>query len=307
MTERRTLLSASGLGLAVTAAIQAAPATAQDAAARPLAGKTALVTGAARGIGRATAIALARHGADVALLDIADPDAIPALKGYRLASRAELDEAVRQVQAEGVRALPLVADTRDLQAMRGAAEALTQALGAGPDILIANAGIAIDGPLDEPDSAAWQAQLDVNLSGSLHSVQAALPGMRRRGTGGRIAIVTSVQARMGVTGSGGYAATKWGLTGLMKSLAAQLGPEGITVNAVAPTATDTAMIRRGNGGGNGGDPREAASRSGHALPIPVLPPESIADAIAFLVGPGAAYVSGMTLDVNAGRSAQFNA
>jgi NAD(P)-dependent dehydrogenase (short-subunit alcohol dehydrogenase family) len=305
MTERRQILSAAGLGLAVTAAVSAA---AQDAAVgRPLTGKTALVTGAARGIGRATAVALARQGADVALLDIADPDAVPALKGYRLASRVELDEAVNLVRAEGVRALPLVADIRRPEAMREAAATLTQALGGGPDILVANAGIAIDGPLTEPDPAAWQALQDVNLTGTLNTVQAALPGMRRGGPGGRIIIVTSVQARMGVARSGGYAVTKWGLTGLMKSLAAQLGAEEIKVNAVAPTAVETAMIHRGGSGGGAADPRKAATEAGHTLPIPVLPPEAIADAIVFLAGPGAAFVSGMTLDVNAGRSAHLTA
>jgi NAD(P)-dependent dehydrogenase (short-subunit alcohol dehydrogenase family) len=302
MAERRTVLSAMMLGLA--AAADAPPAGAQVS--RPLAGKVALITGAARGIGRATAVELARQGADIALLDIADPEAIPALKGYRLASRADLDEATRLVRAESVRALPLVADLRDREGMRRAAEMVVQELG-GLDILVANAGIAIDGKLGEADPPAWSAMLDVNLTGSLHSIQAALPGLRRR-SGGRVVIVTSVQGRMGVAESGGYAATKWGLTGLMKSLAAELGPEGIVVNAVAPTAVETPMIHRGDTqGSDGGDPCKAAARVGHALPVDVLQPQEIATAIAFLVGPGARFVSGVTLDVNAGRSAQLNA
>jgi (+)-trans-carveol dehydrogenase len=82
----------------------------------------------------------------------------------------------------------------------------------------------------------------VNLTGTLNTVQAALPGLRR--PGGRIVVVTSVQARAGSVSSGAYATTKWAMTGLMKSLAAELGPEGIAVNAVAPTAVDTPMIRR---------------------------------------------------------------
>ncbi|WP_052389000.1 SDR family oxidoreductase [Belnapia moabensis] len=299
MTERRQLFAAAATTLAL------ATTTAEAQPARPLAGRTALVTGAARGIGRATALALARLGADVALLDIAEPGAIPALRGYRLATRAELDEAVRLTAEQQVRTLPLVADIRDAAALRAAATRLDAELG-GPDILVANAGIAINGSLAEPAPEAWQAMLDVNLTGTLNTIQAMLPGMRRKGRGGRIVIVTSVQARMGVRDSGAYAATKWGLTGLMKSLAAELGPEEITVNAVAPTAVETPMVHRG-GGAPQPDPRRAAAFAGHALPIPVLPPDQIADAIAFLCGPGALYVSGTTLDVNAGRSAHLTA
>lgn len=303
MAERRSVLSASAVGLAAAAAA-GAPATAKGSA-KPLAGKTALVTGAARGIGRATAVELARQGANVALLDVADPDAVPALQGYRLASRAELDEAAGLVRAEGVRALPLVADVRDRAAMRGAATEAARAFG-GLDILVANAGIAINGKLSQPDPAAWQALLDVNLTGTLNTVQAAAPELRR--PGGRIVVVTSVQARTGSVESGAYAATKWGLTGLMKSLAAELGPEGVAVNAVAPTAVDTAMIRRGGSGGDGGGSQgRPGARSGHALPVEVLEPAEIASAIAFLAGPGAGFVSGTTLDVNAGRSAQLSA
>ena len=307
MAERRTVLSAAVLGLSAAAQEAAAQGAATQgaaaqSAAKPLAGKAALVTGAARGIGRAAAIELARQGADVALLDIADPDAIPELRGYRLASRAELDEAVRLARAEGVRALPLVADVRDPDGMRRAAAEAARAFGR-LDVLVANAGIAINGKLARPDPAAWRAMLDVNLPGALHSVQAVLPELRR--PGGRIILVTSVQARTGSVESGAYAATKWGMTGLMKSLAGELGPEGIAVNAVAPTAVDTPMIRRATDVGGNTDP--CAARSGHALPVDVLEPKEIATAIAFLAGPGAGFVSGTTLDVNAGRSADLSA
>jgi NAD(P)-dependent dehydrogenase (short-subunit alcohol dehydrogenase family) len=302
MTERRTVLSAATLGLSAVSASAAAQAEARA----PLAGKAALVTGAARGIGRATAVELARQGAGVALLDIADPDAIPELRGYRLASRDELEEAARLVRAEGVRALPLAADIRDREGMaRAASEAARELGGGGLDILVANAGIAINGKLARPDPASWRAQLDVNLTGTLHTVQAALPHLRR--PGGRIVVVTSVQARTGSAESGAYAVTKWGLTGLVKSLALELGPEGIAVNAVAPTAVDTAMMRRAAEEGGNPNPQWRVRLAGHALPVEVLEPREIATAIAFLAGPGAGFVSGTTLDVNAGRSADLSA
>jgi NAD(P)-dependent dehydrogenase (short-subunit alcohol dehydrogenase family) len=212
---------------------------------------------------------------------------------------------VRLVGAEAVRALPLVADIRDREAMRRAASEAARAFGGGLDILVANAGIAINGKLARPDQEAWQALLDVNLTGTLHTVQEAAPHLRR--PGGRIVIVTSVQARVGSADSGAYAVTKWALTGLMKSLALELGPEGIAVNAVAPTGVDTAMIGRAAGEGGNANPGWRVRLAGHALPSQLLEPREIATAIAFLAGPGAGFVSGTTVDVNAGRSAQLSA
>jgi NAD(P)-dependent dehydrogenase (short-subunit alcohol dehydrogenase family) len=177
----------------------------------------------------------------------------------------------------------------------------------GLDILVANAAVSAAGNTTEIEPSTWQAVLDVNLTGTLYSVQAALPGLRRR-SGGRIIIVTSVQARTGSPWLGGYAATKWGLTGLMKSLAIELGEEGITVNAVAPTAVDTPMMRRkGAVSADRQQQRQMAKDLGHTLPIAILQPEEIAAAIAFLAGPAAAHISGITLDVNAGHSAYLTA
>jgi NAD(P)-dependent dehydrogenase (short-subunit alcohol dehydrogenase family) len=303
MPERRTILSAAASTLMLTAASR--PAGSAETAG-PLQGKAALVTGAARGIGRATALELARQGAAVALLDICDPDAIPALRPYRLASREDLEETMALVRAQGGNCIPLIADLRDWDATRRAAETAIDAYG-GLDILVANAAVSAAGNTTEIGSAAWQAMLDVNLTGTLHSVQATLPGLRRR-SGGRIIIITSVQARIGSPWLGGYAATKWGLTGLMKSLAIELGPEGITVNAVAPTAVDTPMMRlKGAVNSNPEEKRRMAVDLGHTLPVSILQPEEVAGAIGFLAGPAAGHISGITLDVNAGRSAHLSA
>ena len=300
MTERRTLLGAAALGLAAVEAPRGAAAQSREG---PLSGRAAVVTGAARGIGRATALELARQGADIALLDIARPDAIPEL-AYPLASAAELEAATRQVAATGARALALAADIRDRAATGAALDRAAEAFG-GFDILVANAAIAIDGPVAGMTAQAWQALFDVNVTGSWHSVQAALPGMRRRG-GGRIVLITSIQARGGSDQSGAYAASKWALTGLMKSLALELGSENIAVNAVAPTAVETVMMTRGHPTGPApADRREAAKRPSHQLPRPPLQPEDIAAAITFLCGPAAASISGVTLDVNAGQSARI--
>jgi NAD(P)-dependent dehydrogenase (short-subunit alcohol dehydrogenase family) len=267
-------------------------------------GQVAFVTGAARGIGRATAVELARHGADVALLDIAAPDAIPELP-YPLASADELGAAVDFVRQQGARAITIVADVRDLAAMQAAAERTVAELG-GLNVAVANAGVWVETSPGQARHAPWQVVLDVNLLGVNHTVDAALPFIRR-GQGGRIVIVSSQNARGGSAQTPAYAASKWAVTGLMKSLALALGPDGIAVNAVAPTAVDTVLLRQGPFAGMDEAAMNEVMRQENPLPVGVLQPEEIASAIAFLAGPEARFVSGVMLDVNAGRSGRLTA
>lgn len=304
---RRAVLGAAGLGaagLGATGIAFSGTALAEERAARPLEGRVALVTGAARGIGRATAIELARRGADVALLDIADPEGVEGVP-YRLASRAELDEAASRVAEQGVRALTLVADVRNREGLGVAADRTGDELG-GPDLLVANAAIYIPGGPDADDPAAWQAQFAVNLLGVRHSVDACLPALRAAQEG-RVVMLSSLTARMGSGAAPGYSASKWGVTGYMKSLALSLGQDGITVNAVAPSGVDTVMLRDGVHAGKDRDEIDAQSEEGHALPVGMLRPEDVAEVIAFLGGPEARRISGATIDVNAGHSARFTA
>ncbi len=275
----------------------------------PLSGKVALVTGAARGIGRATAVELAKQGADVALLDIAQPQGVKNIHSYRLANRTELEEAVRLVQAEGRRALPIVADVRDLAAMKQAAETTVRELG-GLDILVANAGIAIWSPFDEMTSQQWSDVIDVNLTGVANSMWAVIPQMRKQKRG-KIIVVSSVGGRMGVAGVANYSATKWGVIGLVKSVALELGQDNITVNAVAPGAVNTPLYRsegqRRSTSANTSQDQDKATLGYHALPIPALEPSDVAMAIAFLAKDDARYISGAVLDVAAGGNARYTA
>ena len=130
----------------------------------PLTGKVAIVTGAARGIGRATVVELARQGANVVLLDIANPKGVENIYGYRLATREELNETVGLVTAEGRKAIPVVADVRNLAAMKQAVDTAVRQLGR-VDILVANAGIAIWSPFAQMKPDQWQSVIDVNLTG----------------------------------------------------------------------------------------------------------------------------------------------
>lgn len=302
---RRSLLTAAAL--AAPAAVAGA-ARAQDQAppqstsGKPLAGKVALVTGAARGIGRAIAVELAREGADVAILDIATPRGVQGVNDYPLASREDLDETERRVRAEGVRALPIVADVRDLERMTGAARRIGAELG-GLDIVCANAGVnrATDN-LEVWDQNTLEPIMAVNVGGVANTVKAALPVMTQR-PGGRVIITSSIAGRRGSSGLS-YSASKWAVTGLMKSLAQELGKQGITVNAVAPSGTDTDMFFRGFTGT--GSREEVAARTLRDSPLAgvgVLEPKDIADAVVFLAGPRGGRISGATIDVNAGRSA----
>ena len=213
---RRDALKAGLAGAAgmagLTAASRPAAARSGEETSLPLAGKAALITGAARGIGRAIGIAYARAGADVAALDIADPDAYRAILGYPLASQADLDQTVRLIEAEGRRAIGIKADVVDKSAL---AAAMRQTVGrfGRLDIVVANAGVGGGGRLQDLSEAHLKTVIDINLIGAANTLQAALPPMIEQASG-RIIAITSVAGRMGSGGQADYAASKWGLIGL---------------------------------------------------------------------------------------------
>ena len=204
-----------------------------------LMGKVAVVTGAARGIGRATAVALARAGASVAGIDVCAPVYPPT--GVEPATPADLKATGHEVEAAGRRWLGIRVDQRDRAALRAAAERIEAELD-GVDILFANAGIQAFRPLLEMDDDHWRVQIDNNLTGTANAIRAFAPSLVRRG-GGRIIVTSSTQGRHGTKYGAAYSASKWGIIGLMKSAALELGPHHITVNAVIPGLIDTALTR----------------------------------------------------------------
>lgn len=276
--------------------------------------KIAVVTGAARGIGRAAAVALARAGADVAGIDIAG--AVSPILEVVPATPADLEETGKLVCNAGRRWLEIKLDQRDINALRRAAEQVKREFG-GLDIVFANAGIQSFKPLLEMEDADWHDQIDVNLNGTANTLRAFAPLLVERG-GGRIIVTSSTQGRHGTKFGAAYSASKWGIIGLMKSAALELGAHKITVNAVIPGLIDTPLTRHEQryaqaleeGGkkptGDAAKDEAAAKKvllDKTPLGVPWIEPEAVAPTVVFLASNAAAMVSGATFDITGGDSA----
>ncbi|WP_395308767.1 mycofactocin-coupled SDR family oxidoreductase [Mycobacterium sp. AMU20-3851] len=266
-------------------------------------GRVAFITGVARGQGRSHALRLASEGADIIGVDIcADIDA----NGYPMASPEELDETVALVEAAGGRMVGSVADVRDFGALKSALDSGVEHFGR-LDIVLANAGIAPTAFREvsiEEDLEMWSAVIDVNLVGSFHTAKAAIPHLIAGGRGGAIVFTSSTAGLKGFGGAQGgglgYAASKHGIVGLMRTLSNALAPHSIRVNTVHPTAVNTMMAT---------NPAMTAFLEAYPdggphlqnpMPVSLLEPEDISFAVSYLVSDQAKYVTGVTFPVDAG-------
>ncbi|MFN0149095.1 MAG: 3-oxoacyl-[acyl-carrier-protein] reductase [bacterium] len=239
-------------------------------------GRIAVVTGASRNIGRAIALHLAEAGAELALVG---------------RDEAALEEVALAVRALGRGALPFRCAVEDAAESAKTVEKIIERFGA-LDILVNNAGVTRDKLLIRMDEADWNEVLAVNLTGAFHFAKGAARQMIRQKRG-RIVNITSVIGQIGNAGQANYAASKGGLIAFTKSLAKELAPRGITVNAIAPGFIETAMTQ--------GLSAEVRDKLLHDIPLGRFgTPDDVADVALFLASDPAAYITGQVLNVDGG-------
>ncbi len=268
-------------------------------------GKVAIVTGGARGQGRAHCIALAREGARIAAWDIAAPmDDV----AYPMASPEDLDETLALVKDNGSDGITQVVDVRDSDAVDDAVEQVVREMGSA-DILVANAGVCAMGFLEEMTNGLWQSHIDTNLTGPFYCMRAVVPHMKERGWG-RIVATSSNKGRSAAPTLAHYVASKWGLIGLTKTVALEVAGSGITANVVSPSTVRSPMVLnefyyqrfRPELEHPGPDDMVERLTGMNPLGIPWVEPEEISRAVMYFVL-DAGYTTGTVLEVNLGTSA----
>jgi 3-oxoacyl-[acyl-carrier protein] reductase len=246
---------------------------------KALAGKVALVTGGSRGIGRAICVALGRRGAKVVINYASREDAAR--------------EAAAEVEAVGGQAAIVGFDVANPTAVTEAIKQLGKDHG-GLDILVNNAGVAVNGMLLRFTDDNWKKVLDTNLAGAFHTIRAAGMMLLKAKDAGRIINITSVVGESGNGGQIAYAASKAGLIGLTMTTAKELASRGVTCNAVSPGFIETDMTAEHL-------PEAARAKLLEQIPLGRIGrSEDVADAVAFLAGPEATYITGQVLRVNGG-------
>jgi NAD(P)-dependent dehydrogenase (short-subunit alcohol dehydrogenase family) len=251
-----------------------------DFCADSLQGKVAIVSGAAQGIGRAVAEALAAHGAKVALIDV---------------KAEQSQDAARGIVDRGGQAIALTTDVADRTQVREMVDRVVATFGT-VDILVNDAGVLRNTPIHDMPETEWDLVMDVCLKGAFLCSQAVLPIMQAKGYG-KIVNISSLAARStSVLGGAAYTSAKAGLLGFSRHLAREAAPYGINVNAICPGATDTPMTRSGAAN------QEHFEQLGKSVPLGRWGlPSDQANVVLFLVSDSARFITGATLDVNGGQ------
>jgi (+)-trans-carveol dehydrogenase len=272
-----------------------------------VAGKVALITGGARGQGRAHAIRLAEEGADVIITDICEP-----IEGvhYALATEEDLAETARLVEKLGQRCLAFKADARDVSRMTEIVGDAVAELG-HLDSVIINHGVGLPHSIDLESLAAWDTVIENNLTAVYRTVVVAVPHLRAAG-GGTITVTGSGGSLVPLFGNEAYTVSKHGVISLVKCLAADLAQDWIRVNAVCPTNVNTELLVNDYNIGrfNPGNPDatvedlRSVAETLNLLPVPWIEPEDVSHAVLFLASDEAKFITGIALPVDAGMTSQ---
>jgi SDR family mycofactocin-dependent oxidoreductase len=268
----------------------------------------AVITGAARGMGRSHAVRLAQAGADIIAVDICHQIESVAAK---LATPEDLDETVRLVEAEGRRVVSGTADVRDRTALRAAISDGVAELGR-LDIVVANAGtfaVRVDQPMDDAGrSEIWNVTLDINLTGVWNTIEIATPFIIDGGRGGSIVVISSTAALQTVANDDvamtAYSVSKWGVTGLMKMTAGDLAKHNIRVNAVHPSGVNTPLTQS-DAVREYWDHHPALAAHTAKVYLPVEE-RDVSEAVLYLASDASKAVSGISLPVDAGSSVTWS-
>jgi SDR family mycofactocin-dependent oxidoreductase len=263
--------------------------------------KVAFITGAARGQGRSHAVRLAEEGADIIALDICNQvDSV----FYPMASKEDLEETERLVRATGRRIVSRVADVRNIEEVEDAYKAGTEELGP-VDIVLPNAGImpVIGAGFERK---AWHDAIDTMLTGVWNVLDVTIPDLIERGVGGSIIITSSTAGLSSIglntfPGQAGYVAAKHGVVGLMRLYAAKLGRYSMRVNTIHPTGVNTPMVVNDEyAAWVSENPRALDGAFQNTLPVRLIEPVDISNAIVFLASDEGRYITGITMPVDAG-------
>jgi len=272
-------------------------------------GQAAVITGGARGIGKAHAIALAREGCDIVIGDILEdlPDGTP----YEKATQAELDETASQVEALGVRCVAVRSDVRRPEDGERLIDLAVSKFGR-LDILVSNAALTIENELVDTPAEDFDTVIRTNLLGAFHVIRPALKIMTRAGRG-RVIIIGSGAGRHAEEKAGPYVASKWALIGLAKTAALEVAKSGVTVNVVLPGPTDTAMMNGPTRYRQAAPDKPNPTREDYlkakaeATPMGLawIKPEDVATTSLFLASDEARFISGVALSVDAADCAKW--
>jgi SDR family mycofactocin-dependent oxidoreductase len=267
-------------------------------------GKVAFITGAARGQGRAHAVRFAEEGADIIAVDICQQlDTV----AYPMASQEDLDETVNLVEKTGRRIVAEQADVRDFSRLQSVLANAVAELGR-VDFVLANAGVAPGMGLAQPTVNAFVDAIEVMLNGVYYTIEAALPHLLEHGDGGAIVITSSAAGFKSMArnfesrehGLAGYTTAKHGVIGLMRYYATTLAEKEIRVNSVHPTGVATPMIQNVKVDELTKKHPAFAAAFVNLLPVSVIDPEDVAEAMVYLCGRSGRYVTGVTLPIDAG-------